>query len=74
MSAFDILAGLLSLAAGLAYVNHRWLHRPASIAFMALSLALSLGLLAAARLSWLDVQPILAQGLTLERVARRFTA
>lgn len=45
-TAFEIFAALLALAAGFAYVNHRWLKQPASIALMAMALALSLVLLA----------------------------
>jgi CPA1 family monovalent cation:H+ antiporter len=66
MSAFEILATLLSLAAALAYLNHRWLHRPASIALMAMSLCLSLGTLLAARCGWVRVEPIAR---LLDRVA-----
>jgi CPA1 family monovalent cation:H+ antiporter len=58
MSSFEILAAVLSLAAGLGYVNHRFLHQPASIALMAMSLCLSLGLLAAAHLHWISVAPV----------------
>jgi CPA1 family monovalent cation:H+ antiporter len=58
MSTFEILALVLSLAAGLGYVNHRVLHQPASIALMAMSLCLSSGLLAAAHLKWLSVVPV----------------
>ncbi|MBX3227385.1 MAG: sodium:proton antiporter [Labilithrix sp.] len=46
MSAFETIAALLSVAAVFAYVNHRWIRRPASIALMAMSLAVSLVLLA----------------------------
>jgi CPA1 family monovalent cation:H+ antiporter len=46
MSAFETLAVLLTLAAAFAYVNHRWLKQPASIALMAMAMAVSLVLLA----------------------------
>lgn len=52
MSPFETIASLLSIAAVFAYVNHRWIRRPASIALMAMSLAFSLVLLA---LDHLDV-------------------
>jgi CPA1 family monovalent cation:H+ antiporter len=60
MSAFEVLAALLSLAALFAYANHRWLRQPASIALMAMTLVLSLALLAASRAGWLRVEPIVA--------------
>ena len=60
MSAFETLAALLSLAAVFAYANHRWIRQPASIALMAMTLALSLALLGASRLGWLRVEPIAA--------------
>ncbi|HEX4337221.1 MAG TPA: sodium:proton antiporter [Polyangiaceae bacterium] len=65
MSAFDTLAALLTLAAAFAYVNHRWMHQPASIALMAMTLALSLALLGVARLGWVRVEPLT---LVLDRV------
>ncbi|NUP12397.1 MAG: sodium:proton antiporter [Polyangiaceae bacterium] len=45
MNAFETLAALLTLAAVFAYVNHRWIRQPASIALMAMALGLSVGLL-----------------------------
>ncbi len=59
MSAFETLATLLCLAAAFAYINHRWLRRPASIALMAMTLALSLALLVASRMGVLRVAPVL---------------
>lgn len=38
MNAFDIAAALAALAAGFAYVNHRWLRLPPTIGVMGLSL------------------------------------
>lgn len=49
MSIFEALASLLCLAAAFAYVNQRWLGQPASVAVMAMSLALSLCLLGVGR-------------------------
>jgi hypothetical protein len=36
---FNIIAGLIVLAAGLAWLNHRFLHLPRTIALMLMSLA-----------------------------------
>jgi CPA1 family monovalent cation:H+ antiporter len=58
MSAFEILAALLTLAAAFAYVNHRWIRQPASIALMAMTLGLSLALLGVDRLGWVRVAPL----------------
>jgi CPA1 family monovalent cation:H+ antiporter len=58
MSAFETLAALLTLAAAFAYVNHRWIRQPASIALMAMTLALSIVLLGAHRLGWVHVQAL----------------
>ncbi len=58
MTVFQTLAALLTLAAAFAYVNHRWIRQPASIALMAMTLALSVALLAASRFGWLDVAPV----------------
>jgi CPA1 family monovalent cation:H+ antiporter len=60
MSAFEILALVISLTAALGYVNHRWLHQPASVALMALSMVLSVSLLTAAKLGWVDAAPLKA--------------
>lgn len=65
MSAFETLAALLTLAAVFAYVNHRWIRQPASIALMAMALGLSLVLLGADRMNLLDLGPLT---LVLERV------
>lgn len=63
MSAYETLGALLTLAATFAYVNHRFLRLPPAIGLMAMSLVLSLVLLAADALglpvaaatsTWLD--------------------
>ncbi|HTQ03062.1 MAG TPA: sodium:proton antiporter [Polyangiaceae bacterium] len=59
MSAFETLAALLTLTAVFAYVNHRWLGQPPSIALMAMTLGLSLLVLGAARAGWVRVEPLL---------------
>lgn len=56
MSPFETIAVLLSVAAGFAYVNHRWIRQPASIALMALSLAVSLLLIALDHLGVVHLQ------------------
>lgn len=66
MSPFEALAVLLSIAAAFAYVNHRWIRQPASIALMSMALALSLLLIALDRLGWLHVQGVAT--VLLERV------
>ncbi len=58
MSAFEMLAALITLAAIFAYVNHRWVHQSASIALMAMTLLLSLALLAVDALGWASVAPL----------------
>ena len=58
MSAFETLAALLTLAAVFAYVNHRWIRQPASIALMAMTLVLSIVLLAGHRLGWVHVEAL----------------
>jgi monovalent cation:H+ antiporter, CPA1 family len=55
VSAFEVLATLLTTAAVFAYVNHRWVKLPAAIAIMAMSLASSLLLIAVDRLAWLPL-------------------
>jgi CPA1 family monovalent cation:H+ antiporter len=60
MSAFETLAALLTVVAAFAYVNHRWIHQPASIALMAMTLALSLLLLGIDRMGWVEVEPLIA--------------
>ena len=65
MSAFQTLAALLTLAAVFAYVNHRWMHQPASIALMAMALGLSLTLLGVDRLGWVQVEPLM---LAMDRI------
>jgi CPA1 family monovalent cation:H+ antiporter len=65
MSAFETLAALLTLAAVFAYVNHRWIRQPASIALMAMTLALSLALLGVDRMGWVRVAPLT---LVLDRI------
>jgi len=44
--AFNIIALLIVLAAGLAYLNHRFFHLPRTIALMLMSLAVSFVLIA----------------------------
>lgn len=58
MSAFEMLAALITLAAIFAYLNHRWLRQPASIALMAMTLLLSLALLTVDALGWASVAPL----------------
>ncbi|HVU05510.1 MAG TPA: sodium:proton antiporter [Polyangiaceae bacterium] len=58
MSDFETLAALLTLAAAFAYVNHRWIRQPPSIALMAMTLGLSLALLAVDRIGWVGVQSL----------------
>lgn len=58
MSPFEAVAILLTLASALAYVNHRWLKQPTSIALMSMALALSVLLLALDRLGWLHVRGV----------------
>ena len=50
MPFFETLALLLTVTAAFAYVNHRWLGQPASVALMAMTLGVSLALLGAAEL------------------------
>ena len=45
MNAYHLIALILSLAMGITYINHRFVHLPDSIALMASSLLMSLGLL-----------------------------
>ena len=66
MTAFQVLATLLTIAAVFAYVNHRWVKLPAAIALMAMSLAASLALIAVDRLGWVSLVGT-AEGV-LERV------
>jgi CPA1 family monovalent cation:H+ antiporter len=65
VSAFETLAALLTLAAAFAYVNHRWIRQPASIALMAMTLSLSLALLGVDRIGWVRVEPLT---LVLDRI------
>jgi CPA1 family monovalent cation:H+ antiporter len=53
VNAFDTVALLLTLAAGFAYANHRWIKLPSAIGLMAMSFAASLLLIALDRLEWL---------------------
>lgn len=66
MSAFQVLATLLTIAAVFAYVNHRWLKLPASIALMAMSLAASLLLIVVDHLGWASLAG--TAGRVLERI------
>ena len=50
VSVFSVIAVLVTLAAVFAYVNHRWMKLPPTIALMLMSLALSLVLLAGRQL------------------------
>ncbi|HKJ95815.1 MAG TPA: sodium:proton antiporter [Gammaproteobacteria bacterium] len=54
MTLFDMVAVLLALAAGFAYLNARLLHLPPTIGVMTLSLAFSLGVLALGPLGIVD--------------------
>ncbi|HEY4159664.1 MAG TPA: cation:proton antiporter, partial [Polyangiaceae bacterium] len=56
MSPFEIISILLTLAAVFAYINHRWLQQPASVALMAMALAVSLLLLLLERLGWVQLR------------------
>lgn len=58
MSSFEIIAALLTVAALFAYLNHRWLHRPASIALMSMALGVSLVLVSLAHLGVPEVQDV----------------
>ena len=58
MPFFETLALLLTLTAAFAYVNHRWLRQPASVALMAMTLAASLALLAASELGLFRLGPM----------------
>ncbi|MGD1967771.1 MAG: sodium:proton antiporter [Desulfobacterales bacterium] len=46
MKLFNILAILITLSAGFSYINHRFIRLPTTIALMAISLLVSLGLIA----------------------------
>jgi CPA1 family monovalent cation:H+ antiporter len=54
MELFDLLAGLITLAAFLAFINHRFLKLPATIGLMILSLVGSMALILVSKL-WFDV-------------------
>lgn len=58
MTGIQILATLLTAAAIFAYVNHRWLRQPASIALMAMTMATSLVMLGLDHLHWVDLSPV----------------
>jgi CPA1 family monovalent cation:H+ antiporter len=58
MTLFEILSGLLTVAALFAYLNQRWLRLPPAIALMAMTLASSLVLLAIDKLGLVDVGPL----------------
>lgn len=47
MTTFELIAALITLAAVLGYLNHRLLGLPPTIGLMALTLALSLAVIAA---------------------------
>ncbi len=66
MSPFETIAGLLTVAAGFAYVNHRWIRQPASIALMSMALGVSLLLIGLDHLGVLHVQGLATE--VLERV------
>ena len=55
MTAFETIALLLTIAAAFAYVNHRWIRQSPAIGLMAMSLAVSLSMIAVDRLGWLHV-------------------
>lgn len=56
VTAFHLFAGVATLAALAAYVNHRWLGLPTGIALMLSSLAASAMLIAGRALGWLDLR------------------
>jgi monovalent cation:H+ antiporter, CPA1 family len=66
VSAFEIIAAVLTIAAAFAYANHRWIRQPASIALMAMSLGGSLLMIAADRLGIVAVHSVASS--LLERV------
>lgn len=49
MNVFNLIALLISIVAALSYLNHRFVRLPTAIGLMAISLALSLGIVAAGR-------------------------
>jgi len=67
MTPFEVLATVLSLAAGFAYVNHRWIRLPPAVGLMALALAVATALVVVDRLGWWPLRAV-AVGV-LERVA-----
>ncbi|HEY1533105.1 MAG TPA: sodium:proton antiporter, partial [Polyangiaceae bacterium] len=58
MTGFETLAALLTIAAFFAYVNHRWIGQPPSIALMAMALILSLVLLGVDRAGLVRLAPL----------------
>jgi CPA1 family monovalent cation:H+ antiporter len=58
VTAFQILAALLTVAATFAYINHRWIRQSPTIALMAMSLAASTVLILLDRLGWVHVTPM----------------
>jgi CPA1 family monovalent cation:H+ antiporter len=65
MSIFDLLAVLITLAAGLGWLNHRFLRLPATIGLMVLSMIFSLGLVAFGKTGIADLGFLIA---ALERI------
>jgi monovalent cation:H+ antiporter, CPA1 family len=66
MSPFETIAALLSIAAVFAYVNHRWIRQPASIALMSMALGISLFLIALDHIGLFQVEDFATA--VLERV------
>ncbi|MFO0664822.1 MAG: sodium:proton antiporter [Polyangiaceae bacterium] len=66
MTAFETIAAIVSVSALFAYLNHRWLRQPASVALMALSLSLSLACIAVDRMGWIPLRDVATRA--LERV------
>lgn len=60
MTVLQILAVLLVIAAAASYVNHRFLHMPATIGLMALTLAGSLAFVVLDKLGAVDLEPAAA--------------
>jgi CPA1 family monovalent cation:H+ antiporter len=58
VTAFQILAALLTIAATFAYINHRWIGQSPTIALMAMSLAASTILIILDNLGWVHVTPM----------------
>ena len=55
LTGYEVIGGLMSVAAAFAYVNHRWVRLPPAIGMMAMSLCASMSLLGLERLGLLSV-------------------